>query len=102
MLKNWPKLKSIRDISSLLSFANFYQRYIKSFNKIAKLLILILKTNLITFLTISESLNGIINKNEINIKHINEKKNLPTVFIFQKFTRKDYLIFSTKKIFNIL
>ena len=34
-VKNWPKPQSIRDIQVFLGFANFYQRFIQSFNKIA-------------------------------------------------------------------
>ena len=42
-VKNWPKLTSIRHIQMFIGFANFYQHFIQSFNKIAALLTLILK-----------------------------------------------------------
>ena len=44
-VRNWPELKSIRDIQVFLGFANFYWRFIQSFNKIAGPLTLILKTS---------------------------------------------------------
>ena len=34
-VKNWPEPKSVRDIQVFLGFANFYQRFIRSFSKIA-------------------------------------------------------------------
>ena len=34
-VKNWPEPKSLRDIQVFLGFANFYQRFIQNFNKIA-------------------------------------------------------------------
>ena len=43
-LKNWPKPKSVCDIQVFLGFANFYQRFIQGFNKIAKPLTSILRT----------------------------------------------------------
>ena len=43
-VKAWPEPQSIWDIQVFLSFANFYKQFIKDFNKIATLLILILKT----------------------------------------------------------
>ena len=35
-VRNWPELKLVRDIHIFLNFANFYQRFIKGFNKIAE------------------------------------------------------------------
>ncbi len=43
-IKTWPKLQSVRNIQILLSFANFYKRFIRNFNKIAILLTSILRT----------------------------------------------------------
>ena len=34
-MKNWPEPKSLRDIQVFLGFANFYCRFIQSFNRIA-------------------------------------------------------------------
>ena len=45
VVKNWLKPKSLRDIQIFLNFANFYWSFIQSFNKIAKPLILMLKTS---------------------------------------------------------
>ena len=43
-VKNLPKSKFLRDIHVYLYFANFYQCFIQSFNKIATLLTLMFKT----------------------------------------------------------
>ena len=43
IIKNWPKLTLITDIQVSIRFANFYWRFIQSFNRIAALLISILK-----------------------------------------------------------
>ena len=45
-VKNWPKPKSMRDIQVFLGFANFYQCFIQSFGKIARLLTSMLRTSL--------------------------------------------------------
>ena len=37
-VKNWPKLKSLREIQVFLGFANFYRRFIKGFSRLAALL----------------------------------------------------------------
>ena len=34
-VKSWPKPKSVKDIQVFLSFANFYKKFIKNFDKIA-------------------------------------------------------------------
>lgn len=34
-VKNWPELKSIREIQIFVGFANFYRRFIKGFSRIA-------------------------------------------------------------------
>lgn len=44
MVKDWPKLKSVRDILVFLRFDNFYCHFIQSFSKIAALFISMLKT----------------------------------------------------------
>ena len=43
-IKNWPKLKSVKNIRVFLGFANFYQRFIQGFSKIAGPLISMLRT----------------------------------------------------------
>ena len=42
-MKNWPKLTSVRDNQVFIGFANSYQRFIRSFSKIAALFTLPLK-----------------------------------------------------------
>ena len=42
-VKAWPELKLVQDFQLFIRFANFYQRFIQGFNKIAAPLILILK-----------------------------------------------------------
>ena len=44
VVRNWPESKSVRDIKVFLGFANFYQRFIQGFSKIAGPLTSILKT----------------------------------------------------------
>ena len=44
MVKNWPEPKSGRDIQVFLGFANFYQRFIQGFSKIAGPLTSMLRT----------------------------------------------------------
>ena len=46
VVKNWPKLKLLRDIQIFLDFTNIYQRFIQNFKKIAGLLSLMLRTRL--------------------------------------------------------
>ena len=43
LVKQWPEPQSVRDISVLLGFANFYRQFILGFSQIAALLTLILK-----------------------------------------------------------
>ena len=43
-VRNWPEPKSVRDIQVFLGFANFYQRFIQGFSKIAGPLNSMLKT----------------------------------------------------------
>ena len=43
-VKAWPEPKSIRDIQVFLGFANFYQRFIQGFSKIAAPFTSMLKT----------------------------------------------------------
>ena len=44
IVKKLPKTESVRDILIFIGFANFYQRFIKGFNRIAAPLIAMLKT----------------------------------------------------------
>ena len=44
-VKNWPELRSVRDIQVFIQFTNFYQRFIQGFSKIAASFISILKTS---------------------------------------------------------
>ena len=44
VVKDWPKLKSVRNIQVFLGFANFYWRFIQGFSKIAAPLTSMLKT----------------------------------------------------------
>ena len=43
-VKNWPEPKSVQDIQVFIGFANFYQRFIGGFSKIAAPLTSMLKT----------------------------------------------------------
>ena len=44
VVKDWPKPKSVRNIQVFLGFANFYQRFIQGFSRIAAPLTSMLKT----------------------------------------------------------
>ena len=44
VVKNWPEPKSVRDIQVFIGFANFYQRFIRGFSRIAAPLTSMLKT----------------------------------------------------------
>ena len=48
VVKKWPKPKSVWDIQVFLGFANFYQRFIQDFNKIAASLMSMLKTTMLS------------------------------------------------------
>ena len=43
-VRNWPEPKSVRDIQVFIGFANFYQRFIQGFSRIAAPLTSMLKT----------------------------------------------------------
>ena len=45
-MKNWPELKSVKDIQVFVGYASFYQCFIQGFNKLAKPLTSMLKTTL--------------------------------------------------------
>ena len=44
VVKNWTELTSVRDIQVFIGFANFYQRFIQGFSRIAAPFTSILKT----------------------------------------------------------
>ena len=44
VIKNWPEPKSVQDIQVFIDFANFYRRFIRSFNRIAAPFTSMLKT----------------------------------------------------------
>ncbi len=43
-IRDWPESQSVRDIQVFLGFANFYRQFIQRFNRLATLLISMLKT----------------------------------------------------------
>ena len=58
VVKNWLEPKSMRNIQVFLGFANFYQRFIQGFSKIARPLTSMLKTLSLTgSSTISQSID---------------------------------------------
>lgn len=61
IVKNWPKPKSIWDIQIFLRFANFYQRFVEDFGKIAGSLTSMLRTN-----STSRSANNLLSKMAVN------------------------------------
>ena len=93
VVKNSPKPKSVHDIQVFLGCANFYQRFIKGFNKIARLLSLILKTTIFTGLsTISQSSIDVADEEEIGRSEIGgNKTNLSNPSVSKKSTKAGYL-----------
>ena len=127
VVKNWSEPKFIRDIQVFLDFANFYIGFIKSFGKIAELLILILKiTNTTSLSTILHSLIDVLDKdkdgesdnNETNLSNSSASKRfIGAGYLTSKGTQKSgkntkngvkavksssYFISDTKKTFNHL
>ena len=49
LVKNWPELKSLREIQVFLGFANFYRRFIKGFSRHAAPLTKIIKLSRIKY-----------------------------------------------------
>ena len=75
IIKNWPELKSVRNIKVFLGFTIFYQQFISSFNRIIAIFILILKTT------------GLLNKLAPNINNgskLNFSKNNNSKPVFKK------------------
>ena len=56
-VKNWPEPKSVRDIQVFIGFANFYQRFIRGFSRIAAPLTSMLKTSVSQPDTIADRLD---------------------------------------------
>lgn len=67
-MKNYKKPKLVKDIQVFLRFANFYQRFIKDFSKIATPLILILKTTRIDLINMAQSIKEIVYRIEKKVK----------------------------------
>lgn len=61
-----------------------------------------LKIILTAFLTTSKLLRNVVDKDRVNGKFDDEKKNLPIFSVLQRLTGADYLIFDAKKTFNLL
>lgn len=88
-MKTWPELKSVQDIQVFICFANFYQRFIKSFNKIAEPLTLMLETITLAILLTCDSL--ISKASSINIDGAAGAKAKKLDFIKTNFFRTDFL-----------
>ena len=76
-VRNWPEPQSVHDIQVFLRFANFYQRFIQGFSRLAASLISVLKTTSATGLAASvEIKDGNLEKNgqEVQVKDQNEKE----------------------------
>jgi Reverse transcriptase (RNA-dependent DNA polymerase) len=44
-IRDWPELQNVKDVQSFLGFANYYRRFIKGFQRIAKPLIRLIRKN---------------------------------------------------------
>ena len=90
VVKNWPKPKFVRDIQVFFGFANFYQRFIQGFNKIARSLISMLKTSsLIGSSTILQSID-VGDKDEVG-ENGGDKINLSNLSALTRSTGAVYL-----------
>ena len=98
-VKNWPKLKFMRDIQGFLDFANFYQHFIQGFSKKARSLTLMLKTTSLTSLsTILQSLIDTTDKYKVDGgENSGNKTNLSNPFVSKRSTRAGYLNFGGAK-----
>ena len=95
-VKNRSEPKSVHDIQVFLGFANFYQRFIQSFSKIAGLLTLILKTSSLTCaLIILQSINAV-DEDEVGQSGA-DKTNLLNQSTSTRFTQTGYLISGSVK-----
>ena len=77
-VRNWPKLKSVRDIQVFISFTNFYWRFIRGFSKIKALLTSILKTTRSSDLAKRDNDNEIVadGDNDRNLSKSKKSKNV--------------------------
>lgn len=98
-MKNWSKSKSILDIQIFSGFIYFYWYFIKSFYKIAKSLIIILKKIFIALSINSNLLSNVINKDGAGGRENNKVKNLLTFSMPKKLIAADHIIFDVKKNF---
>ena len=88
IVKNWPAPKFVRDIQVFLGFANFYQRFIQSFSKIAGPLNSIIRTLSPTgSSTILQSLINAANKDEVDGSESGDNEtNLSNLFASKRST----------------
>ena len=90
VVNNWPEPKSVRDIQVFLGFANFYQRFIQGFNKIAGPPTSLLRTSSLTgSSTILQSID-VADEDEIGESGGN-RMNLSNLSALTKSTKAGYL-----------
>lgn len=80
----------------------FLSNFIKSLSIIKKLLISMLKTSLTIFLISLLLSNDVVNKDGIDDRRDNKKKNLSFFSILQRPMKLNYLIFGAINVFNLL
>ena len=112
-VKNWPKPTSVKDIQVFISFANFYQRFIQGFSRIAALLTSMLKTTrsfeelaLKAFRTGNNKVvgggGGKANETVVNLSKNEKSKKLSHMPNVGAMGEPNFLIPNAKKIFNQL
>ena len=101
-VKAWPESKSVQDIQVFIGFANFYQRFIQGFNKIAALLTSMLKTSLL--LTGILPTTGIDDSKVVRSRGRNDKKSAKSDFSkpLHKVEEPSFLTLDTRRVFTEL
>ena len=89
-VKNWLEPISVRDIQIFLGFANFYGRFIQSFSKIARPLILMLRTSL-TFIVLQLLIDAVGKNEAYRDESISNEINSSNLSAFKMFTEVNYL-----------
>ena len=112
VMKIWPKLILIRDIQIFIDFANFYQRFISDFSRIAILLTFFLKTTRLLRLAskafradndkIVDSGDNRTNTTVMNLSKNKKSKKLMRKPNIRATKEPNFLPPNTKKTFNFL
>ena len=110
-MKNYPKPTLVSDIQVFINFANFYQRFIQGFSRIATLFILLLKATRLLDLAPKAfrannneviGIGGRANRMIVNLSKNKKFRNLTHVLNIKVIKKSIFLTFNAKKAFNYL